>query len=94
MMLKVANVTNVLEVTFWSIMNAFSQHLVLISFVRNMSTHIVLNVLLAVTCSITDAEKLIQIAQNLIINLSVVFNAKMVSKSKEYHVCLKFDEYY
>ena len=77
MMLKVVNVTNVLVGTFWSIMSVFSPRLVLISFVQNMSTHIVLSVLSAVTCLITGADKLIQTAQSLTINLNVVFNVKM-----------------
>ena len=61
-------------------MSVFSPRLVLISFVQNTSTRIVLSALLAVTCSITDADKLIQTVQGLTINLSVVFNVKMVSK--------------
>lgn len=91
MMLKVVSVTNVLVGTFWSIMSVFSPRLVLISFVQNMSTHIALSALSAVTCSITDAGKLIQTAQNLTINSSVVFNVKMGSKLKEFHVCQKID---
>lgn len=94
MMLKVVSVTNVLVGTFWSIMSVFSPRLVLISFVQNMSTHIALSALSAVTCSITDAGKLIQTAQNLTINSSVVFNVKMGSKLKEFHVCQKIDESY